>query len=145
MPGLRAFLWSLFYFIEAIALARAAQEREVTHLHNHFANAGANVGMLAANFLGIGWSVTLHGISEFDYPAGLMLAKKLAAARFAACVSLFGMAQAMRTIDPADWKKLLIVRCGIDTRALPPVPAARRGRCGWCAWGDCRPRKVISA
>lgn len=127
VPGLRAFVWSLFYFIEAIALARAAADRQITHLHNHFANAAANVGMLAAKFLGIGWSVTLHGISEFDYPAGLMLGKKLAQARFAACVSSFGMAQAMRTIDPADWGKLFIVRCGIDTRALPPVPARQGG------------------
>jgi glycosyltransferase involved in cell wall biosynthesis len=34
------------------------------------------------------------------------------------------MAQAMRVADPADWSKLLIVRCGIDVGALP-APAAR--------------------
>lgn len=126
VPGLRAAVWSLFYFVEAMVLARALAAKRVEHLHNHFANPGANVGMLAAQFLELGWSMTLHGISEFDYPYGLMLGRKLRVARFAACVSSFGMAQAMRIADPADWSKLFIVRCGIDLQALPAreLPAA---------------------
>jgi colanic acid/amylovoran biosynthesis glycosyltransferase len=120
VPGVRQLLWSLFYFFEGIVLARELARRRIGHLHNHFANAGANVGMLAAAFLDIGWSVTLHGTSEFDYPAGLLLGRKLARARFAACVSHFGMAQAMREADPRHWEKLFIVRCGIDLAALPP-------------------------
>src|SRR5262249_21510354 len=77
VPGVRQFLWSLFYFFEAIVLARELERRGISHLHNHFANAGANVGMLACSFRGIGWSLTLHGTSEFDYPAGLLLGRKL--------------------------------------------------------------------
>src|SRR2546430_5439197 len=95
VPGVRALLWAIFYFVESIGLARELDRRGIEHLHNHFANAAAIVGMLACRYLGIGWSVTLHGISEFDYPAGLLLGRKLARARFAACVSSFGMAQAM--------------------------------------------------
>jgi glycosyltransferase involved in cell wall biosynthesis len=120
VPGLKSLVWSLFYFVEAMVLARALARRGIEQLHNHFANPGANVGMLAAGYLGLPWSLTLHGISEFDYPAGLMLPGKLAAARFAACVSSFGMAQAMRVARPMDWSKFLIVRCGIEGRALPP-------------------------
>jgi glycosyltransferase involved in cell wall biosynthesis len=123
VPGVRALFWSVFYFFEAMVLAREIHRRNVSHLHNHFANAGATVGMLACRYLDIGWSLTLHGISEFDYPAGLLLTGKLATARFAACVSSFGMAQAMRTIAPADWSKLLISRCGLDLEAIPaPTP-----------------------
>jgi colanic acid/amylovoran biosynthesis glycosyltransferase len=122
VPGVRSLFWSFFYFIEAMMLARELHRRNIAHLHNHFANAGATVGMLSCRFLKIGWSVTLHGISEFDYPAGLLLTEKLAQARFAACVSSFGMAQAMRTITPRDWSKLLISRCGIDLDALPAPP-----------------------
>lgn len=113
-PGMRAWLWSIFYFAEAIVLARALRADGIDRLHNHFANAGANVGLFATQFLGIPWSLTLHGISETDYPAGLLLARKIEAAEFVACVSWFGRAQAMRITPVEQWSKLSIVRCGID-------------------------------
>ena len=119
VPGARAAIWSTFHFVEAILLARRMEADGVTHLHNHFANSGAAVGLLASRFAGLGWSLTLHGISEFDYPAGPLLPDKIAAADFVACVSRFGMAQAMRVIPPAEWSKLALVRCGIDLADLP--------------------------
>ena len=125
-PGGRALLWSLFHFAEAVVLARMLREDGITHVHNHFANAGATVGMLAARFAALPWSLTLHGISETDYPAGLMLGAKLEAAEFAACVSWFGRAQAMRVTAPAHWHKFQVVRCGLDLPALPP-PAPHAG------------------
>jgi glycosyltransferase involved in cell wall biosynthesis len=95
-------------------LAAELERRGISHLHNHFANAGANVGYLAAHFLKLDWSLTLHGTSEFDYPAGLLLADKIEAARFVACVTHFGKAQAMRLVDPRHWQKFHVVRAGID-------------------------------
>lgn len=123
-PGTKALLWAMFHFAEAVVLARMLRVAGITHVHNHFANAGATVGMMAARFAGLPWSLTLHGISETDYPAGLMLGAKLEAADFAACVSWFGRAQAMRVTAPAHWHKFAVVRCGLDLPALPP-PAAR--------------------
>lgn len=117
-PGTRELLWSLFYFIESIILARELRRRGITHLHNHFANAGATVGFLAAKHLDIPWSLTLHGISETDYPAGLMLADKVRAAKFVACVSWFGRAQAMRLVEPEHWSKFVIVRCALDLKSI---------------------------
>lgn len=129
-PGLRAFLWSLFHFAEAIVLADALHKRGITRLHNHFANAGANVGLLASRFLGLPWSLTLHGISETDYPAGLLLGAKIEAAEFVACVSWFGRAQAMRITSTSHWPKLTIVRCGLDLGVLPgPKPGGRPEGC----------------
>lgn len=121
VPGLRAFLWALFHFAEAITLAERMRADRVGRLHNHFGNAGATVGLLAAHFNDVPWSLTLHGISEFDYPAGNLLADKLDRAEFAACVSYFGMAQAMRLTDSNLWHKLRVVRCGLDPDDLPPV------------------------
>ncbi len=124
-PGLRAFLWSAFHFVESIDLASELERREIEHLHNHFANAGANVGYLAAHYLQLTWSLTLHGTSEFDYPAGLLLAEKIEAARFVACVTHFGRAQAMRIVDPKHWHKFRIVRAGIEPPLVgSPRPAA---------------------
>lgn len=119
VPGAKAMLWALFHFAEAILLARRLEADGIGHLHNHFANSAATVGLLASRFARIGWSLTLHGISEFDYPAGLLLRDKIAATDFVACVSRFGMAQAMRLIPTDEWGKLHIVRCGIDLADLP--------------------------
>jgi glycosyltransferase involved in cell wall biosynthesis len=119
VPGLRALVWALFHFAEAILLAREVERRRIEHLHNHFANAGANVGLLVARFLQLPWSLTLHGVSETDYPAGPLLGAKIEAARFVACVSHFGRAQAMRAVPPEHWHKLFVVRCGLNLEQLP--------------------------
>ena len=118
VPGARAAIWAGFHFAEAVTLADELERRGVDHLHNHFANSGANVGYLASQLLGIDWSLTLHGISEFDYPAGQLLPEKIAAAAFVACVTHFGRAQAMRMVDPAEWDKLFVARCGLDLEAF---------------------------
>jgi colanic acid/amylovoran biosynthesis glycosyltransferase len=118
-PGLKGFALSLAYFAEAVVLARELRRRCITHLHNHFANSGATVGFLSTRLLGMPWSFTMHGISETDYPAGLMLGRKIEAADFVACVSYFGRAQAMRLVEPDQWRKLHVVRCGLPLPALP--------------------------
>jgi glycosyltransferase involved in cell wall biosynthesis len=118
VPGARAFVHALFYFLEAILLAVELKKRDITHLHNHFANPAAVVGLLASRFLQISWSLTLHGISEFDYPAGLLLAEKIAAANFVACASFFVRAQAFRVTNPDHWHKLFVARCGLEFSKL---------------------------
>ena len=123
-PGLKGFALGLAHFAESIVLADELKRRGVTRLHNHFANSGATVGHLATSFLGMPWSFTMHGISETDYPAGLMLGRKIEAAEFVACVSWFGRAQAMRLVEPDHWDKLHVVRCGLPMRDLPSAAAS---------------------
>lgn len=125
-PGLRGWAMAFVYFAEALVLARELKRRGITRLHNHFANAGAIVGFLAAGLLHVPWSFTMHGISETDYPAGLLLGKKIEAADFVACVSYFGRAQAMRLVSPDHWDKLHVVRCGLPLKGLP-MPSTSRG------------------
>jgi glycosyltransferase involved in cell wall biosynthesis len=118
-PGLRGLVMSFVYFAEALVLTRELERRKIDRLHNHFANAGAIVGFLAAQLLRLPWSFTLHGISELDYPAGLLLGRKIEAAEFVVCVSYFGRAQAMRLVPAEYWSKLHIVRCGLNLVDLP--------------------------
>jgi colanic acid/amylovoran biosynthesis glycosyltransferase len=139
-PGIRAYVWAILHFVEAIRLARMLHGREVGHLHNHFANSSAIVGMLAAHQLGLGFSLTIHGISEFDGPAGALLPEKIRACRFVACVSSFGRAQVMRLVDPAEWPKLFISRCGLQTAARPRRVGAI-GRLRFCSVGRLSPEK----
>ena len=126
VPGFSAWLYSLVYFAEAIVLANELRKQQIIHLHNHFANSSAIVGYLATRYLDIDFSLTLHGISEFDYPAGLLLREKLEHARFVACASHFARAQALRITSPDNWSKIIIVRCGIDTTRFSPRPATSR-------------------
>jgi colanic acid/amylovoran biosynthesis glycosyltransferase len=140
VPGLRALIWSIFHFVEAIHLSRMLRARGVEHVHNHFANSSAIVGMLAAAHLGIGFSLTVHGISEFDGPAGVLLPEKVRACRFVACVSSFGRAQVMRLVHPDEWPKLFISRCGLDTFGRPRR-AERTGRIRFCSVGRLSPEK----
>jgi len=101
--------------------------REITHVHNHFANPSAIVTYIASHYLEIPFSLTLHGNSETDYPAGLLLGEKLRDASFVACASYYGRAQAYRTVPASCWRKFQIVRCGVDLTRLPLV-ASRPGR-----------------
>ena len=133
-PGLHSLYMSLIYFAGAAVLARELERRGIDHLHNHFANSAAIVGMLAAQLLDLPWSFTLHGVSETDYPAGLLLGAKIEVASFVACVSYFGRAQALRTVAPKYWPKLFVSHCGIRMRDLPahkerPVGAPVRMIC----------------
>jgi glycosyltransferase involved in cell wall biosynthesis len=118
-PGARGLFLGLAHFAESVLLARELRLRNTEHLHNHFANSAATVGLLATRLLGIGWSFTMHGISETDYPAGLMLGRKIEAAEFVACVSFFGRAQGMRLVAPEHWERMHVVRCGLPFDQLP--------------------------
>ena len=127
-PGVRGWMWAQFHVVEALALSRMLAIKRVDHLHSHFANSGATVGMLAAHCLRLPWSLTLHGISETDAPAGLMLSDKLARAQFVACASWFMRAQAMRVSTPELWSKFHVVRCGVDLSNIPETGDKRRRR-----------------
>ena len=127
-PGLRALLLALAHFAEAAVLADELQQRNVAHLHNHFANSAATVGYLAAGMIDLPWSFMIHGISETDYPAGVTLPDKVRAAQFVACASWFGRAQAMRVVEPEHWPKIIVVRCGVPVAKLTAGKAERAGR-----------------
>ena len=118
-PGARGLFLGFAHFVESVLLARELKKRRTTHLHNHFANSAATVGLLASKLLGIRWSFTMHGISETDYPAGLMLGRKIEAAEFVACVSWFGRAQGMRLVPLSQWRKMHVVRCGLPFNRIP--------------------------
>lgn len=127
-PGLRGFGLALAHFAEAGVLADELLGRRITHLHNHFANSAATVGLLAARMINLPWSFMIHGISETDYPAGVTLPDKIRAARFVACASWFGRAQAMRVVEPEHWPKIMVVRCGLPLDQLPNAKSVRSGR-----------------
>lgn len=125
--GTRATVWSVFYFAEAILLARELERREIVHLHNHFANASGTVGYLATRHLSMPWSLTLHGSADFDFPSGPLLEPKIEHATFVACASHYVRSQAMRAVPARLWAKMILVRCGVEAERCPPREPARTG------------------
>ena len=114
---LRVGLWQLFYFAEAVVVWDELRRRDLKHVHVHFANAGADVAMLAAHFGGDDWrwSLTLHGPAEFFEVRGNRLAEKLESAAFVACASDWARSQAMSIARPDAWPRFSVVRGGVDT------------------------------
>lgn len=125
-PGLRAVFLSGAHFAEACVLALEIRRQGIDHLHVHFANSAATVGLLAARLAGIRWSFVMHGPSETDYPAGYLLADKIQRADMVICVSWFAHSQAMRTVPFTEWKKFRLVHCGLDLSSMPKSGQARQ-------------------
>jgi len=118
----RGSLYGLFYLAEAVLLARALRRRRLGHLHCHFANAGAEVGLLASRLAGIPFSLTLHGFSDFSRTSRERLAQLISAARFVACVSEHGRSIARSLVPAAQHDKIHLVRCGVDADAFAAAP-----------------------
>ncbi|MEL6952857.1 MAG: glycosyltransferase family 4 protein [Pseudomonadota bacterium] len=112
-PGLKSALYQMFYFAEALILARWLKDRGITHLHNHFAASSATVSMLAARLAGIPFSFTLHGPADLTNTGYWRLGDKIAGAAFVACISHYARSQAMLVSAPDDWERLRIIHCGV--------------------------------
>jgi colanic acid/amylovoran biosynthesis glycosyltransferase len=125
--GVRNGLWQLFYFVEAVALWDRLRTLEIRHVHVHFANVATAVALLVARLGGRqwSWSFTMHGPTEFDDVTRFALADKVRRARFVTCISDYSRSQLMKLVEPEEWPKLEVVRCGIDLSAF--VPAERDG------------------
>ena len=126
--GLRGRLWQAFYFGEAVTIAAEMRRRDISHVHVHFANAAADVAMIAAE-LGdeCRWSLTLHGPAEFFEVTGNRLEAKLRSAAWVACASDWARSQAMSLLPSDRWGHLLLVRGGVDPAAWRPDGARADG------------------
>ncbi len=116
--GARPLPFHLGYFVEACTLVQWLEEFAATHVHAHFGTNSAEIVMLARVLGGPTYSFTVHGPEEFDKPEGLKLGAKVKAAAFAVTISSYGRAQLCRWVDPADWAKIKVVHCGLDSSSF---------------------------
>jgi glycosyltransferase involved in cell wall biosynthesis len=114
----RGILLHFVYALEAMVVASWCRRDGVEHLHAHFGTTPAFIAMLAERLSGVPYSFTVHGPEEFDKAPLLSLDKKLERAAFAACVSSFGRSQLMLHAPPDQWRKIALVRCGLDETYL---------------------------
>lgn len=129
----RGVLRHLFYVAEAAVLASWCLRDRVDHVHVHFGTNSTAIAMLARHFSGIRYSFTAHGPEEFEKAELLSLDVKLERAAFAVCISSFGKSQLMRWSRPGQWRKIEVVRCGVDhlflDSSIHRIPAAPRLVC----------------
>lgn len=132
-PGVKSWVWHWIYLLQASYLAEQLVARDVALLHNHIAMNSATVAMLASTLSGVPFTMTVHGPHDFLAADHWGLGKKIAASAFTICISSFGKSQCMLFAAPEDWRKLHVVRCGLDSSFLEgpssPNPDARRLLC----------------
>lgn len=127
-PGLKAFLWQVFYFLEAGVLADHLRQKRVRHLHNHFGNSSCSVAVLAARLADIPFSFTEHGPAIFFEVDRWSLPEKIARAKFVVAITHFCRSQLMLFSKPADWSKIAIVHCGVTPAAYRREPGGNGKR-----------------
>lgn len=120
--GARSLLWQVFYFGEAALLWRTCRRAGVRHVHAHHANVASDVALLAARLGGPdwSWSFTMHGSTEFFDVREHRLPQKVELAGFVVCVSHHGKSQLMGLVGTDHWRKLRVVRCGVDVSVFAP-------------------------
>jgi len=129
-PGARGVLLQWAYLLEALYLAALLKQLKVDLLHNHIGENSATVAMLASEFSGIPYSLTIHGPYIFFAPERWALREKLSRATFTACISDFCRSQCMIFAPERAWARLHVVRCGVQPEfigftqraAMPAVP-----------------------
>jgi colanic acid/amylovoran biosynthesis glycosyltransferase len=112
----------LFYYLEALLLAKWMHDRSVTHLHVHFATPAATVGLVLTHVVPISLSMTVHGPDEFYDVSTYFLTEKIEAAKFIVCISYFAQSQLMKLTAGHNWDKFDIARLGVDSSQFSPRP-----------------------
>jgi colanic acid/amylovoran biosynthesis glycosyltransferase len=119
-PIRRGRLYRCFYFAEAILLWDEMRQRDLRHVHAHFANVACDIARLAVAFaIAPGherwsWSFTMHGPTEFSAVERFDLATKITESSFVACIGDFCRSQLMALVAVEQWSKLEVVHCGLD-------------------------------
>jgi glycosyltransferase involved in cell wall biosynthesis len=124
----------LAYLVEACVLRGWLTQNNVQHVHAHFGTNATAVAALCRALGGPPYSFTTHGPEEFDQPRALSLTEKVHRAAFAVTVCWYGKSQLQRWCDSADWSRIHVIGCGIDSAFSPdvqqtPVPEDPRFVC----------------
>jgi colanic acid/amylovoran biosynthesis glycosyltransferase len=101
-------------------LATALRQKQIGHIHVHHGYFSSWAGMVAARFLGSGFSMTLHGsdlLVRADY-----LDVKLNNCRFCITVSEFNRNHIHQRYPVIDLGKVLVHRLGVDLDFWRPLP-----------------------
>jgi glycosyltransferase involved in cell wall biosynthesis len=104
--------------LQAINLAVALQNRNIRHLHVHFASIPTTVARLASAITGIPYSFTAHAVDIFVETADDDLRTKFAQAHHAVTISAYNL-RFLRRRFPDVTSRLHLVRNGLELDRFP--------------------------
>lgn len=110
--------------IQAATIAHVMRDRRVGHVHAHFATHAALAAWAIRRLAGIPYSITTH---SYDLTVSAsMLNEKFEDATFVVVISDYYHRWLEARISPRAWRKLRVVRLGVDTDRLRPTAPSRR-------------------
>ena len=121
LKGPKSAVKAFGYLAETILFLDWIDDKEIDHIHEHFANPTAFIAMLANRYKNWGYSISVHGPDVFYQVDTAMLVQKIMAARFVRCISHYCRSQLWRLVPVGMWNKFHIVHCGVDPELYSPV------------------------
>ncbi len=105
-----------YRFLMGVFLAKQLIDKQVRHLHIHFAHVPTDIGMYASLASGVPFSVTSHANDIFE--RGWLIKQKVDRSAFFATISEFNVRWLNRYSVNAN--KLKVIRCGVDSALFSP-------------------------
>ena len=122
--GVRPKARHVAYWLEGAWLARRMERLGIEHLHAHFGTNPAAVAVLVGAWGARRSASRCMGRMSSMRRYRLALGAKVKAASFVVAISSYCRSQLMRWSEQRDWRKIRVVRCGLDRAFLdaPPWP-----------------------
>lgn len=115
-------IMNLLYFVEAVLVGCWMEQKNLCHLHVHFATPAATVGLILTKVFPFTFSITVHGPDEFYEVRGYLLEEKIAAAAFICSIGLYARSQLMKLCGAEHWPKIETTPLGVDPDRFLPQP-----------------------
>ncbi len=122
---IRAQVYNLMYFTEALMAGVWMKEQGFEHLHAHLGSQAATIGLFTKEVFGTGFSITVHGPDEFYNAPGQYLTEKVATADFICTISSFARSQLMKLSPYEHWHKIEVSRLGVNPDDFAPRDVER--------------------
>lgn len=106
------FIGAMAIFPKSVYLARILEQREIRHVHAHFATHPAMAALIISELTGIGFSFTAHAHDIFV--STKMLADKINKARFVVAISNFNKEYLQRICRETAPAKIKMIHCGVE-------------------------------
>lgn len=114
---------AIFHTFLGVYLAVRLRSISVEHIHVHHGYFSCWIAMAAARFLGITYSVTLHGSDLMLHKA--YLKTKLTNCKFCITVSEFNHRYILDEYPGINSTKIFVRRIGVEPKSMPPQKADR--------------------
>lgn len=119
---LRKLFYHFCYLGEACLLVKWMKDKDIKHLHVHFANPASTVALILTRIFPCSYSITIHGPDEFYDVTLNNLKEKVQYADFIFCISFYARSQILRLLDPNQWGKIDVIPLGVDPDVYAPKP-----------------------